>query len=363
MADLRFQFGGVHTRVSIVPGLLNTMGATLAEDLAGGRLLVVSDENVGPLYAERAIAVLAGAGIRAELHLVKPSDASKSLEQASALYDRLAKGGYTRDCAVLAIGGGMVSDLAGFVAATWMRGIGFFICPTTLESAVDACLGGKTAINHRAGKNLIGAFHQPQRVLIDPHCLASLSDRDLAAGLAESVKHGAIGDADFLAWQGEHTEAILNRDADVLVELIERNLRIKASFVSQDERDAAGPRAMLNFGHTVGHALEAWAQYRLRHGECVALGMAVACRLSVNVGSLQGTDEAVVVDLLKAFNLPVTLQPPPSIESILDFMRRDKKHRADRMRFVLLEGLGQAVLRDDLPDDALQQAYSALGLL
>ncbi|MFQ5490206.1 MAG: 3-dehydroquinate synthase [Phycisphaerae bacterium] len=361
MSELRFEFGGHPIRVRIAPGLLETIGRQLSTDASSGRFFIVSDETVGPLYAERAASELRRAGLEAEVHLVPPLDESKSLGQASELYDRLAAGGYTRDCAILAIGGGMVSDLAGFVAATWMRGMGFFICPTTLESAIDACLGGKTAINHPAGKNLIGAFHQPQEVLIDPQCLTTLPERDLAAGLAESVKHGAIHDTDFLAWQRDCRDAILNRDPAVLVELIERNLRIKAGYVGADERDATGPRAMLNFGHTVGHALEAWAQYRLRHGECVALGMAVACRLSVDMGLLEAAEESTVVDLLAGFNLPVTLQPVPPFDTILDYIRRDKKNQGGRLRFVLLDGLGQAVLRDDVPDDALRRAYGVLG--
>jgi 3-dehydroquinate synthase len=320
----------------------------------------VSDEHVAPLYAEQGMRSLEEVGFVAELHVVAPGDQSKSLAQASALYDRLAAGGFARDSTVLALGGGMVSDLAGLVAATWMRGVRFVICPTTLEADIDASIGGKTAVNHPAGKNLIGAFHQPQIVLIDTSCLVSLPQRDLIAGMAESIKHAAIRDADFLQWHVANREAILAREAPVLEELIARNVGIKADVVAQDEKECRGIREALNFGHTIGHALEVRFGYERRHGECVALGMVAACRLSVSLGLLDEPSERAVRGTLEAFGLPVSLGSAVAVEEIRGYLEHDKKIAGNRQRFVLLDGLGRTAVRDDVPEAAVLDAVAAL---
>ena len=355
------ELGGRRSLVRIGAGLLAEAGPLLAQVGGRGRVLVVSDHNVAPRYAQRVTGSLEGAGFSAALHLIPPGDQSKSLAEASAIYDRLAAGNYARDATVLAVGGGVVSDLAGFVAGTWMRGANLVICPTTLEADVDASVGGKTAVNHPAGKNLIGVFHQPGLVIVDPSCLESLADRDMAAGMAESVKHAAISDGEFLDWQLAHRDAILSRTPAVLEQLIERNVRIKAGVVTRDERDQAGIRAALNFGHTIGHALEAWWAYDRRHGECVALGMVAACRMSVRMGLLDTADERRVVETIGAFGLPVSLDAPPPADRILEYITHDKKAAGDRVHFVLLDGIGQAVLRPDVPDSVVVDALTALG--
>ncbi|HUU82381.1 MAG TPA: 3-dehydroquinate synthase [Phycisphaerae bacterium] len=361
MTEFEIKLERARTGVRIGAGALPSVGELLAQAGWADRVLVVSDGHVAPLYGERVTRSLVDAGLKAELHVLPPGDESKSLEQASALYDRLAAGRYARDAAVLALGGGMVSDLAGFVAATWMRGVTFVICPTTLEADVDASIGGKTAVNHGAAKNLIGAFHQPRLVIIDPKCLGSLSQRDLVAGTGESIKHAAIADPSFLKWHGSFRDAVLARDADVLAELIERNVRIKADIVVRDERDRSGVRAALNFGHTVGHAIERWSNYELRHGECVALGMVAACRLSVRMGLLDEASEAAVVETIEAYGLPTSLEAPVAADELLRYIARDKKTARDRVRFVLLEGLGRTTLRDDVPEELVVEVLHTLG--
>ena len=360
MVELKIEFALGRTLVRIADGSLSTIGRSLTKAGHAGRVLVVSDEHVAPLYSQEAIRSLEQAGLEATLHVVAPGDQSKSLAEASALYDRLAAGRFGRDSTLLALGGGMVSDLAGFVAATWMRGLGFVICPTTLEADVDASIGGKTAVNHAAGKNLIGAFHQPQMVLTDLSCLRSLSQRDLIAGLGESIKHAAIRDPTFLEWHRTHREAILAREAPVLEELIGRNVGIKADVVTQDERERRGIREVLNFGHTIGHALEASFSYQRRHGECVALGMVVACRLSVGLGLLDGASERAVRETIEAFGLPLSLGSEVRVDEIRDYLHHDKKVAGDRLRFVLLKGLGRTVVRDDVPESAVLDALAAL---
>lgn len=360
MADFDIALKHGCTKVRIRAGSLDSAGSEVAAGGASARCLVVSDGNVAPLYAGRVCDSLAAAGLEAELHVVAPGDGSKSLAEASAIYDRLAAGAYTRDCTLVAVGGGMVSDLTGFAAATWMRGVDLVICPTTLEADVDASIGGKTAVNHPAGKNLIGVFHQPRLVLIDPQCLSTLSERDLVAGLGESIKHAVIRDAAFLEWHQSHREALLGRDPQALKTLIERNVRIKAAVVAADERDCRGVRAVLNFGHTIGHAIEAWSGYERRHGECVALGMVAACRLSVALGLLEAAAERRVVDTIAAFGLPTTLDRPPPAATILEFIGRDKKASQARPRYVLLEAIGRTVIRDNVPEAAVLDALATL---
>jgi 3-dehydroquinate synthase len=355
MRSITVSYESCRTQVRIGAGLLDQAGRLLAEVIPPGLrdVLVVSDETVAGLYSQRLLAGLTAAGLRGELAVVPPGDASKSLTRAAELYDRLAAGRFARDALVLALGGGMVSDLAGFVAATWMRGVAFAICSTTLESAVDACLGGKTGVNHASGKNLIGAFHHPALVLVDPASFTTLDDRDMRAGLAESIKHGAIADAAFLTWQREHREAILRRELPFLEELIERNLRIKAGFVTADERETRGPRAMLNFGHTIGHAVEAAMNYRLRHGECVAIGMAAAARISREMGLLSAADAEALIQTLAEFGLPTTLPEGLDPKQIIDATATDKKVAGSRVRYVLLEGWGRAALREGVTSEIL----------
>jgi len=253
-----------------------------------------------------------------------------------------------------------VSDLAGFVAATWLRGVRFAICPTTLEADVDASIGGKTAVNIDAGKNLVGAFHQPVLVAVDPDCLKTLDPRDVRAGMAESIKHALLFSEEFLSWHEKHGDAILALEPGTIAELIGRNVRFKADVVREDTLEQAGRRMLLNFGHTVGHAIESCCGYAYRHGECVALGMLAACRLSHSLGLLGARDVDRVQTLLDRFGLPTVLAESVDWRRIITRLRNDKKVRAGKVRLVLLEGIAQPVIRADVPEKALRQAYDSL---
>jgi len=237
-------------------------------------------------------------------------------------------------------GGGVAGDLGGFIAATWLRGIDYVQVPTSLEAAIDASIGGKTAINLRDGKNLVGAFHQPVAVLVDTDYLTTLPERELVAGLAESVKHAAIRDADFVTWHEDHAARILAREPDVLAELIQRNCAIKAAVVEQDERES-GLRVILNYGHTLGHAFEHLLSYELRHGECVALGILAENEIACVRGSLRRDVANRLHVLLERFGAPTRLprRLPPA--EVLAACESDKKARRGRLRFVLLRALGQ----------------------
>jgi 3-dehydroquinate synthase len=287
-------------------------------------------------------------------------DASKSLAQAERLYDGLAAAGIERSSLIVTLGGGVTGDLGGFVAATWLRGVPFIQVPTSLEADVDASVGGKVAVNHASGKNMIGAFYQPQRVLIDVACLRTLEKRDLVAGLAESIKHGLIREAGFFTWHEANAEAILGCKEAVLAELIERNCRIKASVVAADEREG-GLRAILNFGHTFGHAVESEMQFQLRHGECVAIGMMAACRIGQGRRTISAEEVGRVEALLVRFGLPTRAPPGLRTDVLLDWMRRDKKVKSGKIQFVLPKGLGQVYITDDVAEAELREAAAATG--
>ncbi len=325
-------------------GALAGVGRRLRVVAPAERSVVVTDETVGPLYGDLMQRSLGDAGFDSLVVAVPSGDASKSLSQAGRLYDRLAERRHGRDEPIIALGGGVVGDLAGFVAATWHRGVPFVQCPTTLEADIDASIGGKTAINHEAGKNLIGAFHRPALVCIDVACLRTLSDRDYTAALAESVKHAIIRDADFFDWHERNAKAIVRRDGAVLDELIVRNCRHKAEVVVADERETAADgvgRAALNFGHTLGHAIEAHFHYRLRHGEAVALGMVAALDLAVSRCGLPASDrdraEALLSSLGLKLRLPEAVEPEPMLRRLV----ADKKVRSQTVRMVLPTRIGE----------------------
>lgn len=312
------------------------------------RMFVVSDEHVAKLYLRAVLDESKAIGFEADSEVIPAGDQSKSLAIMERIYERLARMEMGRDGAILALGGGVVSDVAGFAAATWMRGIRWIACPTSLEAMIDAAIGGKTGINLPQGKNLVGAFHPPAAVVIDPDCLETLDPRDLRAGLAESVKHALINGAEFLAFHEQNIEAVLRLEAEPTSELIWRNVRIKADVVTSDPRETTGRRAVLNLGHTVGHAVEQRCGYALRHGECVAIGLVAACRLSNAAGLLETSVTGRVETLLSRIGLPTQLDRSLAPAAILETMRLDKKAAEGRVRFVLLEGIGRTVLRDDI---------------
>lgn len=331
--------------IHIGPGAIGRLGDEVGRVAPARRAAIITDQTVAALHAHRLIEPLAQAGVDGEFIVIPPGEASKSLAQASGLYDRLAARRHARNEPIIALGGGVVGDLAGFVASTWMRGVPWVQCPTTMEAAVDAAVGGKTGVNHAAGKNLIGAFHQPRVVLADTACLATLSDRDYRAGLAESVKHALVRDEAFLAWHEENADRILSRDDATVSALIRRNCEIKAAIVAADERESGGPgigRAALNVGHTIGHALEADATLALRHGEAVALGLVVELDLAVRVAGFDAAARDRIERLLGRLGLPLKVPGRQGLEAaVLGRTLLDKKNREQTTRWVLPMAIGQ----------------------
>ncbi|GAB4171541.1 MAG: 3-dehydroquinate synthase [Wenzhouxiangellaceae bacterium] len=337
------------TVIRIGAGLLSH-GETWPAAL-NGHALIVTDRNVAGHYLEPVRRTLDDAAIGALV--LPPGEQHKDATHWLGILDALAAAGVQRDGTVIALGGGVIGDLAGFAAASYMRGIRLIQVPTTLLAQVDAAIGGKTGFNLPAGKNLVGAFHQPELVVIDVATLKTLPEREYVAGLAEVIKYGAIDDAAFLTWLQAHRSALLARDPDALQEAVCRSVASKIRFVEADEREA-GRRALLNFGHTFGHALEAETGYRrFLHGEAVAIGMALAATLSARIGLLDRHDAAELIEMIRDFGLPTEVPVDIDAERLVRRMRLDKKNRADRLRLILLEAPGKACIRDDITPDTL----------
>ena len=323
--------------------------------LVAARALGASDVFVTARYPHQAEAALAQADIPVASFTVPPGEASKSLETASAIYDWLIEQRAERGHAIVALGGGMVTDLAGFVAATYARGLPLVHVPTSLLAMVDAAIGGKVAVNHPRSKNAIGAFYQPRFVLADVSTLRTLPPRELS-GWAEAIKHAMILDADLLAFFEEHVDAVLRLEPGPTTEAIQRNVAIKATVVSEDEREETGRRTILNYGHTVGHAIEAVSGYeRFRHGEADAIGMTAAAAISRRLGLMSADVERRQRALLERFGLPTSAEGLDRGD-LLSAMALDKKVRAGAIRWVLLEDVGRTVLRDDVPRRVVEEA-------
>lgn len=333
--------------VIVEPGALSRLGPLAAEHLGGRRLALITDSNISPLFDafRRGPSPWRGAGGGAEppvfaAELVVPAgEQSKSRAQWAALSDQLLDRGFGRDSAIVALGGGVIGDLAGFVAATYLRGIPCLQVPTTLLAMLDASVGGKTGVDTPHGKNLIGAFHPPAAVVADPLVLRTLPEREYRAGLAEAVKHGLIADAGYFAWLGESAAAIARRDETTLATLVRRSVQIKAAVVGEDEREG-GRRAILNAGHTVAHAVEHASSYALPHGEAVALGLVAECELAEAMGIGRRGLGAEVAALLQRLGLPVRLEDGLPRDRVLAAMAADKKNRAARVRFALPRDVG-----------------------
>ena len=342
MSDTRLitvELGERSYPIVIGNGLLGG-GFDLSPHVNGPDCLVVTNETVEPLYLEALLADLPGKQVRAIS--LPDGEAYKTLETVEDILDTLVEGGANRDTTLVALGGGVVGDIAGFAAACYMRGVDFIQVPTTLLAQVDSSVGGKTGVNHASGKNLIGAFHQPLAVLIDTDTLRTLPDRELRAGLAEVIKYGAIVDADFFAWLEENIEALLARDAEALAVAIQRSCELKAEIVAEDERES-GRRAILNFGHTFGHAIERCQGYGdWLHGEAVAAGMVMAGQLS----GVEGSDAERLETLLERAGLP-TRPPVIAPSDLLAAMGMDKKVKRKQLRFVLLRALGDAFVTSE----------------
>jgi len=349
--------------IHIGPGLLAQAGALL-KPLGRGAVPVVTDENVAALHLPAFVASLEEAGLDPRPIVLRAGEATKSFAQLEQLSSALLKTGIDRSGLIVALGGGVIGDLTGFAAGILKRGIGFAQVPTTLLSQVDSSVGGKTAINTPQGKNLVGLFHQPRIVIADTDVLASLPRRELLAGYAEVVKYGALGDRAFFEWLEPNGAKALSGDAASLVHAVAHSCRMKADIVARDERET-GDRALLNLGHTFGHALEAATGYsdRLLHGEGVAIGMALAFQLSVALGLCRGQDADRLTRHLRAAGLPAAIPdvpaPRPSPDVLLEHMAHDKKVKDGRMTFVLVRGLGEAFVTGDVPMDAVRSVLAA----
>lgn len=321
-------------------GLLNDVAALVSGACPASRYAVITDSHVAGLYGQQLVARLHDGTLPAELFEFPAGEWNKSRETWAALSDRMLARRFGRDCAVIALGGGVVGDVAGFVAATYLRGVPYVQVPTSLLAMIDSSIGGKTGVDAPAGKNLLGAFHQPRLVIADLDALGSLSPVQVAAGMAEAVKNGVIADPAYVAFLEQAQPAVATKDASALEQVVRRSVEIKADVVAHDERDA-GRRAILNFGHTVGHAIEATARFAVLHGEAVAIGMAYESRLAEALGIAQRGTAARIRSLLERYGLPLDLpETATAVDDLLTAMQLDKKSRKGTVRFALPSAVG-----------------------
>jgi 3-dehydroquinate synthase len=348
---LRIQLGDRSYDIVTTSDELGGLGPFARERTRGRFAHVVSDINVA-VYAERAATALRAAEFRTAQTVLPAGEPQKSLAAAGKLYDALLAGGADRNTLMVAVGGGVIGDLTGFVAATYARGLPLLMVPTTLLAMVDSSIGGKVAVNHPRAKNLIGAFHQPIGVWIDTATLATLPEREYRSGLAEVVKYGVILDAEFFAFLEANAAAVLRRDSDVVLEMVRRSCRLKADVVEKDEYEVTGLRVVLNYGHTFAHPIETAAAYGTwLHGEAVAAGMICAARLAGHRGFADAESAERQERLLHRFGLPPTEISWPEAREVLPLMRNDKKTLAGRLRFVLPRRIGEVALFDDVPEE------------
>ena len=351
--DVRVELGGRSYAVRIGAGLIERAGTLAADLLPKDRVAVVADVNAWAHHGQKLTVALAATGKTIVCYEVPAGESSKSWQSLENLTDWLLDQSVERGECVIALGGGVVGDLTGFACAILKRGCGFIQIPTTLLAQVDSSVGGKTAINTRTGKNLIGAFHQPSLVLVDIGTLASLPDREMRAGYAEVIKYGLLGDPAFFGWLGHNSKAVLTREPEALTHAIATSVEAKARIVAEDERETSGVRALLNLGHTFGHALEAETGFSktLLHGEAVALGMVLAAQYSARRGELSVEAADEIAQAIADAGLPAQitdLELSCSGEVLVDHMRHDKKMEGGTLPFLLLRGIGDAYLARDI---------------
>ena len=342
--------------ILIGPGIISS-AESYRNSIRSRQVMVVTNETVAPLYLDKVLQALPG--FHVEQVILPDGEQYKTLEVLNTIFDALLSSRFDRSCTLLALGGGVVGDMTGFAAASYQRGVDFVQVPTTLLSQVDSSVGGKTGVNHPLGKNMIGAFHQPRCVIADTDTLNTLPERELSAGLAEVIKYGVINDIPFFEWLEENIERLLARDSAALVYAIERSCRDKAVIVAADEKEA-GQRALLNLGHTFGHAIESGMGYGVwLHGEAIAAGIVMAADMSVRMGWLDADQQKRIRSLLLKAHLPV--DPPAEInaERFLELMSIDKKMLNGELRLVLLRGIGKAEVTADYAATALQQTVAA----
>lgn len=329
--------------VLVGAGLFSTIASVLSRFCPAHRYAVVTDDRVAELYAVRLSRMLHGAGYRTDVFAFTNGEAQKTRETWALVSDAMLESGCGRDTALLAFGGGVPGDLGGFVAATYMRGLPYVQVPTSLLAMIDASVGGKTGVDTPGGKNLVGAFHQPQCVIIDPELLQTLPQAHLRAGLAEAVKHGAIADAEYLQWIDQNSESLLAGDTQALARLIVRSVEIKAEIVAKDEKES-GPRKLLNFGHTIAHAVEAVSGYAMLHGEAVSVGMVEEARIGERSGVTVAGTAARLRKLLTKLGLPTSLPMGYGADAVVEWTRSDKKARNGRVEYALIQDIGTPLI-------------------
>jgi 3-dehydroquinate synthase len=348
--------GGNQYQATVGPGLLDDVGSIIAKQIAPSRCAIISDTNIAPIFGERVEKSLTSAGFEPTVITIPTGEQSKTLEQVGMICDEMLSTGLDRQSFVIGLGGGVIGDISGFVAAIFQRGIPHVQIPTTLLAMVDSSIGGKTGVNTPAGKNLLGAVHQPALVIDDVDLLKTLPARELNQGFAEIIKHGIITNEmleQFKSWKGMTPRG--------LQPLIQRNIEIKARIVAKDEMDRTGERALLNFGHTVGHAIERAGNYKtFLHGEAIALGIVAACDISMKRAGLPKIERTTIVDILRRFELPTNLPPNFPREKILAALQHDKKFERGKIRFVVISTIGSAKLSSDVTLEDIREAVAAL---
>lgn len=359
MKKVRVELGRDSYDIFIGSGLADETKAFLRARDYSPKTIVVTDTNIAPLYGKKIVGLLGEAGLKAEIFPVTAGENSKTLQTAEKLYTRAIEAGLDRKSAIFALGGGVTGDLAGFVAATYMRGVPFVELPTSLLSQVDSSVGGKVGVNHALGKNLIGAFYQPDAVFIDLDMLATLPKREIATGLGEIVKYGVIYDEKVFSFLEQNAEKVLSLDPEAIAYLVARSCDIKAAVVGEDEKEA-GLRRILNFGHTLGHAVEQETNYlRYNHGEAVAIGMAGAAYISESLGMTDAKTVARLVSLMESLNLPVTAAACKK-ENIYAAIFRDKKTVGGKVNWVLMNGIGSVAIKNDVPETIVRAAIEKI---
>jgi len=358
MQTLTVDLGDRSYPIYIGPGLLRNK-ELYTPHIKGRQVLIVTNETVAPIYLDDVMSALTD--YQVDTVILPDGEKYKDLDTLNMIFDELLDRRHNRTTTLIALGGGVIGDMTGFAAATYQRGVNFIQVPTTLLSQVDSSVGGKTAVNHALGKNMIGAFHQPQAVIADTDTLETLPLREMAAGMAEVIKYGLISDSEFYAWLQDNVAGLMSGDDESLAEAIYRSCENKASVVAQDEREG-GIRATLNLGHTFGHAIEAHQGYgKWLHGEAVGAGMMMAADLSRRLGYLSEKDEHDLLRLLQAAHLPVKGPRDMSCDDYISRMAVDKKVLDGALRLVLLKGIGEAYITSEVPRDLLEETLMAYG--
>lgn len=354
MAELQVGLGERSYPIFIQTNCLDKIGADLAVRQVGKRYGIVSDDKVAALYSQRLLVAFRNAGIHADLFVFPHGEANKTLATIGNLAGHLAQAGFDRKDALIALGGGVTGDITGFLASSYMRGIPFVQVPTTLLAQVDSSVGGKTGVDIPEGKNLVGAFYQPKAVYIDPAVLKSLDRQDLLSGIAEVIKYGVIRDAAFFHFLEHNREQVLALSPSVLEQMISTCCTIKADVVERDEREG-GLRRILNYGHTIGHAVEAASSFLMRHGFAVAIGMVAAAKLSAKKGLLSSEDVQRISSLIALYGLPVDVPQDLDKSTIKAYLKTDKKVLAGKVHYILPEAIGSTIITDDISTEQLNE--------